>query len=312
VGKKPYLAGYMGKRILITGSNGLIGQTLIQRLLSEPEVEIYGTSQSDNHLRGLGPEYFFKADLAVPGQISQVIGEIRPDAVVHCGAMTQVDPCEADPDLCDRVNIEGTREAAKATEKIGGHFIYVSTDFVFDGEKGPYSEDDTPSPVSTYGWSKLQGEFITLSLRFPATIIRTILVYGVAPAMNRSNLVLWVRKSLMENQPIRVVDDQFRMPTLANDLDEAIARIISGKKRGIFHLSGPEMVSVYDFALKTARFFSLDESLISPVSSRTLNQPGQRPRSTGFVLDKAISELDYSPKNLDEGLAVVQNLLANF
>jgi dTDP-4-dehydrorhamnose reductase len=302
----------MGIRILVTGSNGLIGQTLIERLHLESDWEIFGSSQSDNHVKSLLPEYFLKANLAGSGQISGVIADIKPDVVVHCGAMTQVDPCEADPDLCDRVNIDGTREAAKAAEKAGSHFIYLSTDFVFDGEKGPYSEEDTPSPVSTYGWSKLQGEFITLSLRCPAAVVRTILVYGVAPAMNRSNLVLWVRKSLMENQPIRVVDDQFRMPTLADDLAEGIARIILGQKRGIFHLSGPEMTSVYDFAVKTARFFSLDETLISPVSSRTLNQPGQRPRSTGFILDKAISELGYAPKNLEEGLSVVQNLLAKF
>jgi dTDP-4-dehydrorhamnose reductase len=302
----------MGKKILITGSNGLVGQTLIERLLQEQGMEIYGTSLSDNHISGLPQEHFLKADLAVPGQISGVISEIRPDVIVHCGAMTQVDPCESDPDLCDRVNIDGTREVAKAAEKLGSHFIYLSTDFVFDGEKGPYAEEDTPCPVSTYGWSKLQGEFITLSLRCPAAIIRTILVYGVAPAMNRSNLVLWVRKSLKENQPIRVVNDQFRMPTLANDLADGIAGVITGEKRGIYHLSGPEMVSVYDFAIKTARFFSLDETLISPVSSRTLNQPGRRPRSTGFILDKASEELNYSPKNLDEGLAVVQNLLAKY
>ena len=297
------------KRILITGSNGLVGQTLIKRLLAEPDTEVYATSLHENNIPGFSKERFFPGDLAVAGQCAEVIATIRPDVVVHAAALTQVDPCELDPGLCDRINIDGTREVSRATEKIGAHFIYISTDFIFDGLKGPYSEEDTPNPVSTYGWSKLQGEFITLGLRTPRTVIRTILVYGVAPAMNRSNLVLWVRKSLMEGLPIRVVTDQFRMPTLADDLAEGIVRIIQRERTGIYHLSGPQMISVFDFAMQTARFFSLNEGLISPISSGTLNQPGRRPVSTGFILDKAMEELDYAPKNIGEGLVVVRNLL---
>ncbi len=304
-----YLRGQIMKRILITGSNGLVGQTLIKRLLAEPDMEVYATSLHENYIPGFPGDRFFSADLAIAGQAAGVIDTIKPDVVVHAAALTQVDPCELDPDLCDRINIEGTREVARASEKIGAHYIYISTDFVFDGLKGPYSEEDTPNPVSTYGWSKLQGEFITLGLRTPRTVVRTILVYGVAPAMNRSNLVLWVRKSLTEGVPIRVVTDQFRMPTLADDLAEGIVKIIQRERTGIYHLSGPEMTSVYDFALQTARFFSLDESLISPITSGTLSQPGRRPVSTGFVLDKAIEELDYAPKNIDQGLLVARNLL---
>jgi dTDP-4-dehydrorhamnose reductase len=232
--------------------------------------------------------------------------------VIHCAALTQVDPCELNPELCDRVNIGGTRIVAKAAEEAGARFIYLSTDFVFDGLNGPYGENDHPNPVSAYGWSKLQGEYITSSLKVPWVIVRTILVYGITPAMNRGNLVTWVRDSLINNKPIRVVDDQFRMPTLVDDLAVGIIRIIERNKTGIYHLSGPEMTSVLDFALQTSRFFKLDESLISPIHSESLNQPGRRPVSTGFVLDKAIAELDYSPRNLDQGLSVVRNLLVDY
>jgi dTDP-4-dehydrorhamnose reductase len=226
--------------------------------------------------------------------------------------MTQVDPCELNPDLCDLVNIVGVRLVGKASEQIGAKFIYVSTDFVFDGLKGPYSEDDQPNPVSTYGWSKLQGEYITRSLKVPWVIVRTILVYGVTLSMNRSNLVTWVRDSLSQQKPIRVVNDQFRMPTLVDDLADGIISIIDRNKVGIYHLSGPEMISIYDFALKIAKIFELDDSLITPILSESLSQPGKRPVSTGFVLDLAVDELDYSPRNIQEGLLMVQNLIGEF
>jgi dTDP-4-dehydrorhamnose reductase len=299
-------------KILITGANGLVGQALVDSLLPLSEFEILATSASECKIRGLEADQYSIMDITSSSRVADVFNKFHPDAVIHCAAMTQVDPCELNPELCDKVNIDGTRVVARATEGIGARFIYLSTDFIFDGLQGPYSEDDLPNPVSTYGWSKLQGEFITQSLKIPWVIVRTSLIYGIIPAMNRSNLVTWVMGSLKNNQAIRVVDDQFRMPTLVGDLAEAIIRIIRDKKTGIYHLSGPEMTSVLDFALQTARFFHLDESLISPIKSESLNQPGKRPVSTEFVLDKAIDELNYAPKNLEEGLTVVRNLIEKF
>ncbi len=300
------------KRILITGSNGLVGQTLLHHLLGRSGIEIMATSAHENRYPGLALDQFSQTDLQVPGQTAALILDFKPDAVIHAAAMTQADPCELNPDLCDRINIEGTREVARASEKVGSYFVFLSTDYVFDGLQGPYREEDEPNPVSSYGWSKLRGEYLTRRLATPWTIIRTILVYGVVPALNRSNLVLWVRNSLSNGISIRVVNDQFRMPTLADDLAEGIITVILKEKTGIYHLSGPEMLCVSDIAYKCADFFSLDRSLICPVSSLTLNQPGKRPPSTGFVLDKAARELDYAPKNLEEGLSVVQNLLVSF
>ncbi len=299
-------------KILITGANGLVGQTLVRKCLLLSGYNILATSASECKIREFDPVRYRQMDITDKVLVTEVFEDFRPDVVIHCAAMTQVDPCELDPDVCDRVNIEGTRIVAKASENIGARFIYLSTDFVFDGLKGPYSEDDEPGPVSVYGWSKLQGEFITKSLKVPWVIVRTILVYGVTFSMNRSNLVTWVRDSLTRNSPVRVVEDQFRMPTLVDDLAEGIIRIIEKEKTGIFHLSGPEMISVYNFALEIARFFGLDESLITNIPSVSLNQPGKRPVSTGFCLDKAIEELEYYPKNIQDGLAVVQNLIEEF
>jgi dTDP-4-dehydrorhamnose reductase len=303
---------YVMVKILITGANGLVGQTLVSRIQSVPDFQFLATSVSDCRIKGIDQSCFSQMDITAPDQVDRVFREFQPDAVIHCAAMTQVDPCELNPELCDLVNIRGTQLAARAAEACGARFIYLSTDFVFDGLNGPYREDDPPNPVSVYGWSKLQGEYITRSLGVPWAIVRTILVYGITPAMNRSNLVTWVRDSLISHKPIRVVDDHFRMPTLADDLADGILRIIKNEKTGIYHLSGPEMTSVLEFSLRIARFFNLDESLISPVHAESLNQPGRRPAATGFVLDKAVGELNFSPRNLDQGLGVVRNLLDVF
>jgi dTDP-4-dehydrorhamnose reductase len=300
------------RKILLTGAKGFVGQSLARQIKLLPEFELLATSASDRYISGLEPVHHMQMEITSPKQVETVFKVFKPDVVIHCAALAQVDPCELDPDLCDRVNIGGTRLVAKNAEEAGAKFIYLSTDFVFDGMNGPYSEDDQPNPVNVYGWSKMQGEFITRSLKVPWAIVRTILVYGITPVMNRSNLVTWVRDSLISLKPIRVADDQFRMPTLVDDLADGIIRIIEKNKTGIYHLCGPEMKSVHDFAVQTARFFNLDESMISPVHSDSLNQPGQRPMSTGFVLDKAIEELDYCPRNLDQGLSVVRNLLADF
>ena len=268
------------------------------------------TSLSPCRVPVIDPGSFAVMDITSPEQTGRVLDGFRPDVVVHCAAITDVDPCELDPENCERVNIEGTRNIAAAAAACNARFIYLSTDFVFDGLKGPYGEDDDPNPVSTYGWSKLQGEYIARSARVPWAIVRTILVYGVPPSLKRNNLVTWVYSSLKNNQPIRVVNDQFRMPTLADDLADGIISIVERNKTGIFHLSGPEMVSVFEFAQQTARFFGLDQSLITPVKSAELKQAGRRPPSTGFILDRAIEELEYSPRGISAGLSVVQNLLA--
>ena len=299
-------------KVLITGANGLVGQTLVRKFLLLSQFELLATSASECKIKGLDTDRFRQMDITSAEQIKTVFDEFNPEVVIHCAAMTQVDPCELNPDLCDLVNIVGVRLVGKASEQIGAKFIYVSTDFVFDGLKGPYSEDDQPNPVSTYGWSKLQGEYITRSLKVPWVIVRTILVYGVTLSMNRSNLVTWVRDSLSQQKPIRVVNDQFRMPTLVDDLADGIISIIDRNKVGIYHLSGPEMISIYDFALKIAKIFELDDSLITPILSESLSQPGKRPVSTGFVLDLAVDELDYSPRNIQEGLLMVQNLIGEF
>ncbi len=252
---------------------------------------------------------FISLDITNRSDVFARLESFNADVIIHTAAMTQVDPCELNQDLANRVNVEGTRNMADLATKCGAKFVYVSTDFVFDGLSGPYSESDLPNPVSHYGMTKFEGEKITKGLSVPWAIVRTILVYGVTPAMSRSNLVLWVKKALEEKKPIRVVTDHFRMPTLVDDLAWGIVEIVKRDARGIYHLSGNELNSVYDLAVQTAKFFKLDESLISPIQSDVLNEPGKRPPKTGFLLRKSQKDLSYQPKSFEEGLGVVQNLL---
>jgi len=296
-------------RILLTGSNGLLGQNLISEILQRTDMQLLATSGSDNKFPVNGGYDFIRMDICNRQSVFKTIREFKPDIIIHAAAMTQVDACESNHKKCSEINIEGTRNVAQAAEQTGAWFQYISTDFIFNGRNGPYCETDDPDPVSYYGWSKLQGEKITRSLSVPWSIVRTILVYGVVPSMSRSNLVLWVIESLKKKTPIRVVDDQYRMPTLVNDLAGGILSIIDRKLQGIYHLSGPDIHSVLELAQITARFFNLDDSLISPVSSRTLNQIGSRPPSTGFVLEKAIAELDYQPHDFKAGLKMVRRQL---
>jgi len=299
------------KKILITGSNGLLGQNLLGQLIPREDCQVLAVSKSPDVYPEQSGYSFKQIDLTQRQKVLKISEFFCPDVVIHGAAMTQVDPCELNPDLCTSVNVEGTRNVADMSSKCGARFIYISTDFVFDGEGGPYKEDSDLKPVSHYGWTKLEGEKITQNMHVPWAIVRTILVYGLTPAMSRSNLVLWVKESLERNQPIRVVKDHFRMPTLVNDLVWGIIRIMDLEKQGIYHLSGPDLRSVLELAVETAQFFGLDTNLITPIHSIELNQPGKRPPETGFVLDKARKELGYRPKKFSQGLSVVQNLLVN-
>jgi len=300
------------KKILISGSNGLLGQNLLNQLIPRNDCQILAVSKSPDVYPDQTGYSFMQIDLTQRQQVLEISESYCPDIVIHAAAMTQVDPCELNPDLCTKVNVEGTRNLADMSSACGAKFIYISTDFVFDGEGGPYKEEDELNPVSHYGWSKLEGEKITQRLSVPWAIVRTILVYGLTPAMSRSNLVLWVKDSLEQNQEIRVVEDQYRMPTLVNDLVWGIIRIIDLEKQGIYHLSGPDYRSILELAIEIADFFGLDTNLISPIHSKELNQPGKRPPHTGFVLHKARTELGYQPKKFNQGLSVVQNLLSDF
>lgn len=292
-------------KILITGSNGLVGQKISEVLVNTPH-EVLCTSKSFNETID-NKHKFTLLDITSYNDIIAVFNQFEPDWIINCAGITQVDQCEQDNNLAWRVNVEGTENLARACQSSGCKLLHLSTDFVFDGLRGMYTEEDEPNPVSYYGFTKLEGEKRIQEILQHFLIVRTVLVYGITKSAMRSNLVTWVKSSLEKGQAIRVVNDQFRTPTLSEDLAHACITLIEQNQNGTFHISGSDYLSVFDMAIKTAEFFKLDTSLISPISSLELNQPGKRPPKTGFVLDKAYQAIAYTPTTIEGGLLLVQN-----
>lgn len=295
-------------KILITGSNGLLGHKLVHLLASHPEIETIATARKP--IAGLpAGVHFRELDIVNQNQTHDVIRTVKPDVIIHTAAMTQVDQCETDRDLCWQVNVTGVEHVIAACEETQSHLIHVSTDFIFDGSHGPLDETAVPRPVNFYGESKLAGEQAVQKSKIPWAILRTVLVYGVTPDMSRSNIVLWVKKSLEDGKAIQVVNDQWRTPTLAEDLAQGCYLAAIKKATGIYHISGEEMMTPYDIATVTAEFFKLNKSLIKPATSATFRQPAMRPPKTGFIIEKARRELGYQPHSFQTGLALLATQL---
>lgn len=291
-------------KILITGANGLLGQHLT-KLLLEQGYTVIATGKGDArmHPEGWGDKYLYHSlDITDAIDVQTVMSAVQPEVVVHAAAMTQVDECELHSEQCERINVTGTSQVLVDAEVYSKHFIYVSTDFVFDGEQGDYKEEDELKPVSYYGFTKMQAEAITETSNIPWAIVRTCLVYGNTLQGTRRNIITWVKDSLEQGNAIKVVADQWRTPTYVEDLAKGIALIIEKKATGIYHISGKDLLTPYDIALQTADLFGLDKSRIEKVDAATFSQPGRRPPKTGFVIGKARKELGFEPLSFGEGL----------
>ena len=289
--------------ILITGSNGLVGSHLVRYFCLNSQAEIFATSFSQNRLQALQGFEFHQVDIRQKEHVDALINKIKPNVIFHCAAISQVDLCEKDPELCYQVNVVGTRNLLTAAQKVNSKFIFYSTDFVFSGNKGSdYTEADSKDPISIYGESKAQAEDEIIETYEDFTIIRPILIYGTSPSVSRGNIIKWVKSSLAKNQSIAVVDDQYRQPTSIQSLVQLSASILEKDVQGIFHAAGAEQLSVYQFAKKTAEFYGLDGSLVSPISSQKLNETGKRPAKTWFDLKKSKEILNFIPHDVKEGL----------
>ena len=297
------------KTVLITGSNGLLGQKLIEFLVDQHDCRVIATSKNPDNITHLTGYQFELLDITNSVEVEYIISKYKPDTIINTAALTQVDRCEEKRSDCWSVNVDAVNKIANIASKINAHLIHLSTDFIFDGYSGPYTETDEPNPLSYYGLSKLESEKRVQLLAKKWSIVRTILVYGVTHNMSRSNIVLWVKDSLENNKSIRVVVDQFRAPTLVEDLAWACGNIAFQEKEGVFHISGGEIMSILEIAHKVTDFFGLDRSMISQVSTAELNEKTKRPFKTGFVLEKARNELDYMPRTFQAGLEVVNKQL---
>ena len=291
-------------KILITGSNGLLGQKLVE-LISTKDDHLIATAKSKLVIN-LPQGEFHPLDITRLEDVENVIRKTKPDTIINTAAMTQVDQCETEKEKCWLNNVTAVENLVTVCTKTTTRLIHVSTDFIFDGTQGPLDESANPNPLSYYGESKLAAELVIQKSNIDWAILRTVLVFGVTKDMSRSNIVLWVKKSLEEGKTINVVKDQWRTPTLAEDLALGCYLAAKKKAKGIYNISGYEMMTPYDIAIKTAEFFELDKSLIKQTDSTQFKQPAARPPKTGFIIDKARKELGYQPRSFVEGLSLLK------
>ncbi|MDZ4701187.1 MAG: dTDP-4-dehydrorhamnose reductase [Rhodothermales bacterium] len=292
------------QRILITGANGLLGQELVTALSPYPEFDILATGKDVEPRFSNGSCGYTRLDLTNTAEVRHLFNIFTPDVVINCAAMTAVDQCEDERDACWRVNVEAVEQMTRSCLNFSVKMVHLSTDFVFDGKGGPYIESQRPDPVNFYGKSKLAAENAIIKSGLGRwAIVRTVLVYGAGERLSRGNFVLWVIDKLSKGEEIQVVDDQWRTPTYAPDLAQGILRLVKFDKTGLYHLSGREYLSVYDFALKIAATFDLDASLIKRTNSASFSQRALRPLTTGFIILKAETEFGYKPHTIEQNLA---------
>ena len=297
------------KTILVTGSNGLLGQKITERLFATKQFKLIATSKGEDRFPDKDGYIYAEMNILDAGNVREVIERYRPDAIIHTAALTNVDTCEDQKELAYQLNVEAVKTLILICEEYDIQLVHLSTDFVFDGANGPYSEDAAVSPLNYYGQTKVEAEDLIKTSKSKWAILRTILVYGIVSDMSRSNIVLWAKGALEKGSPINVVNDQWRMPTLAEDLADCCLLAVEKNARGMYNASGKDMMSVCELVKRVADYWELDKSLIHEISAETLNQTAKRPVRTGFVLDKTIRDLGYNPHSFEEGLAIMDQQL---
>lgn len=292
-------------RIFITGSNGLLGQKIVA-YCQRNKIDFIASSKGENRNEDCPSENYFELDITNENSVFRLIREQKPSHIIHTAAITNVDYCELNPEECELVNVTATKYLISAANNVEAHFQFVSTDFVFDGEKGNYDEDDAVNPLSRYAKSKVDSENLVNDLcKYGSSIVRTIIVYGPGNNLSRSNVIAWAKGALEKGDPINIIDDQYRAPTYADDLAAGCMGVIEHNEEGIFHISGPETMSIYNLVERIAKHFDYDMSIVTRISSETLNQPAKRPSHTGFNLRKAYSKIKYKPHTLEETLDII-------
>ena len=274
------------KTLLITGAYGQLGDACVKFLKNNYNITLSGVSPSDGGVH---------LDIRSKSSIKKVLSDIDPDVILNLAALTDVDGCELDPQQAKDINFSGVKNLCR---DFSGHFIQISTDYVFDGKSGPYSEEDQPNPKSVYGKTKLFADNWLLDNYSKSTIIRTNILYSYTKR-TKASFLKWVVDSLNENQNIKVVNDQWNNPTWTESLSSVISKIIDNQAFDLYHYGDRDILNRFDFSILISKVFNLDSSLIMPISSDELNQIAPRPRKSGLITKKIESELGIIPKSVE-------------
>ncbi len=287
-------------KILITGANGFLGQHLSRDLKNDHL--LFATGKGEKRIP-FDDVMYIPSDITDINSVETLLNKVQPDVIIHAAAMSRPDECDVNREMCDRINVAGTKYIVDAAQELKQlpHFIYISTDFVF-GNGGPHDEDATPAPLNYYGESKLKAEQMTAASSLPYTIVRPVFMYGEIWDGMRPTFLHWIKQNLEEGKSVKIVSDQVRTPTYVGDICKGIASIADKKATGLFHLAGEERLSPYDMAVHFAKFAGLDDSLITPVTAETFKEPVQRAKQGGLVIDKAKNYLHFYPISYEEGM----------
>ncbi len=294
-------------KILLTGANGLLGQKTAEVFARETDHELLLSDLAEKAEEPRKYSYL-PLDITNKESVKKAVKEYMPDLIINAAAFTNVDGCETERELSWRVNVDAVKHLIIASRFNSSKIIHISTDYIFDGIHGGYDENATPNPLSFYGKAKLASENALTASGVNHTIIRTMIIYGTGTNVKK-NFALWLVDKLKNNEPVNIVNDQYGMPTMVDDLGLALLRIVERERAGIYNVCGSEYINRYEFALKLADIFEFDRGLIIPIKTAELNQPAPRPMNSSFILLKAESELGMKPLNVTDGLYMLKSQL---
>ena len=290
------------KKICVTGGNGLLGSKLLTAACRK--YRLVSIDLQESPLFQCDDLEYVQGDITDRDVIISQIVQFHPDCVIHTAAFTNVDGCEKEKDKAWKVNVSGAENVALACRDLKIKMIHISTDYVFDGKNGPYSETDRPNPISFYGKTKLESEKRIRETVEDSVIARTMVLYGYFPGV-RMNFVTWLINKLRSSEKVNIVTDQYGTPTLADDLARALIILFEKEAQGLYNAAGSELINRYDFALRIAEIFDLDSSLIEKATSDHLKQPAPRPLQSGLLVDKICSEMGVHFSSVREGLSLI-------
>lgn len=297
-------------RIALIGGNSKVGSAISRLLEKETDwqLHVYSSTLKQSVSDRIFCKHIEYADIK---KLKEEFFEVRPDFIINTAAMTNVDGCEIQRQEAWFSNVTFVEQLARLSLIVESHLIHFSTDYVFDGAKGPYTEQDQPNPICYYGKSKLAGENAVLKSHVNNTVIRTNVVYGLT-TNEQTDFVQWVIKCHEAKKTMNIVDDQLSNPTLTDDLALSVKRIIEKKRCGLYHISGNTYCNRYEFALEIAKIFHLDESLITPIQTHSLNQKAKRPLRGGLINLKAHTDLGIQYSTIQEGLVRLRHHMHAF
>ncbi|MDH3203050.1 MAG: dTDP-4-dehydrorhamnose reductase [Nitrosopumilus sp.] len=291
-------------KFLVTGSAGLVGQNVVRDLVKKNQ-EVFSVYHNDRPVDGTP----INLDLTDLEKIKHTMQDIKPDIVIHLAAMTNVDLCETEQELAHTINVKSTETLAKQAAKSKAFFVYISTDYVFDGKEGMKKEDDIPNPLGYYGKTKLEGEMVLNNLASNWAIARTSTPFGLHP--KKKSFPLWVKESLESKKEINVLTDQFTSPTYVPNLSKMIIEVATKQINGIIHLAGASRISRYELASMIAEKLNLDKKLLLKAKTEEMNWKAKRPKDSSLDVSKATEILDEKPQAIEQSIPLFLDEITN-